>query len=63
MNSIILVVIFVCGLPDTIIVKHPNKHAVATHSVTSPRIVKDYYEILKKKHILIQYEEDRGTCA
>jgi len=64
MNSIILVVLFVCGQPDTIIVKYPDSaKTVTTHQVSHPKILEDLSKILAEKPIVITYEEDRGTCA
>lgn len=63
MDVIILVVIFVCGQADTIIVKYPDGTSRYTHNVNSEGVLEEYYKLLEKKHILINYVEDRGTCA
>lgn len=64
MNSVIIIVLIVCGQADTIIVKMPNAEtAKYTHDVRNPAVLDDIVEILKGDHILIRYEEDRGRCA
>jgi len=55
---------FVCGQPDTVIVKFPNKpEATMTHSVKHPDVQDAIIDILKQKPVIITYEDDRGICA
>jgi hypothetical protein len=64
MESIILIIMFVCGQPDTIIVKFPdNPNPIMTHEVYNPDIQDALGDIIKAKPIIIPYEDDRGTCA
>jgi len=64
MESIIIIFMFVCGQPDTVIVKFPNKpEATMTHSVKHPDVQDAIIDILKQKPVIITYEDDRGICA
>jgi len=64
MESIIIISMFVCGQPDTVIVKFPNSHeSTVTHSVNHPKVQDAIIDILKKDPVIITYEDDRGTCA
>lgn len=63
MESIIVILLFVCGQPDTIIVKAPDKRATYTHDVSSPRMLSSLEYILAQNPIVIKYEDDRGICA
>lgn len=63
MNSIIIIVMLVCGQPDTVIVKYPDKQSVFSHNLRSPAIMKDIADILSSEHVLITYEDERSICA
>jgi len=64
MESIVLILMFVCGQPDTIIVKFPGSDkTIVTHEVHHPKIQKAVSDILKHDPVIISYEDDRGVCA
>jgi len=63
MNEIIIILMLVCGQPDTVILKYPESPAMVTHSLQHPDVLMDIAKILNTKHILITYEDDRGICA
>ena len=63
MGEVILIMMFVCGQADTVIIKKPNETAVYTHELRNPIVVLDITEILKGNPIIIEYHEDRGRCA
>ena len=61
--DIILIVLLVCGQPDTLIIKEPNKTATYSHDVKSLSVLKVLHDTLKTKPIIIEYEDKRGICA
>ena len=61
--DIILIVLLVCGQPDTIIIKEPNKAAVYTHNVKGAKTLDVLIEVIKTKPIVIEYEDKRGICV
>jgi len=64
MESIVLIIMFVCGQPDTIVVKFPdNPKPIVTHNVHDQGVMEAIADILKSKPTIIPYEDDRGTCA
>ena len=64
MEGIVLIIMFVCGQPDTVIVKFPdNPKPIVTHDVYDPGVMKALSDVIKAKPIIIPYEDDRGTCA
>lgn len=63
MESIIVIVLMLCGTVDTVIVKAPNQQATYTHNLSSPEIVSSLEAIMAQNPIVIKYEEDRGFCA
>lgn len=63
MESVILVIIMVCGQIDTVLIKQPNKGAIYTRDLSNPRIDKELGVILKQKPVVIKYEDDRGICV
>ena len=64
MESIILIIMFVCGQPDTALVKFPdNPEPIYTHSLSDPDVQKSLMDIIESNPIMIMYEDDRGTCA
>ena len=64
MEGIVLIIMFVCGQPDTVIVKLPdNPKPIVTHDVYDQGIQEAISDILKRDPIIIPYEDERGTCA
>jgi len=64
MEGIVLIIMFVCGQPDTIVVKFPdNPKPIVTHDVYNPEIQEALIDIIKTKPVIIPYEDERGTCA
>lgn len=63
MNSIIIILMLVCGQPDTVIVKYPDKQSMFSHNLKSPAIMNDIAKVLSLEHVLIVYEDERSTCA
>ena len=63
MNDIILVILLVCGKPDTFILKAPDQEAIFTHDVHSVKIQEQILDILKQNPVVITYEDDRGYCV
>ncbi len=63
MNTVFIVVLLVCGQPDTIIIKHPNKSPTYTHSVRSEQLWLNLNKIMKGEHDIIIYQDKRGICA
>lgn len=63
MNDIILIVLLVCGKPDTFIVKEPEKDPVFTHQVTNDKVMDSIMTILETKPTIIIYEDNRGICV
>ena len=61
--DIILVVLLVCGQPDTYIVKEPGKDATYSHQTQDPDVAKSISGILSTKPIVIIHEDKRGRCA
>jgi len=61
--DIILIVLLVCGQPDTFIVKEPDKQATYTHDIYNNHVNESILEVLKTDPVVIMYEEDRGRCA
>ena len=63
MNEIIVILILVCGQPDTLIIKEPLKQAKYTHNVHSEKVLLKLKELLNTGPTVITYEDKRGTCA
>lgn len=53
--KIILVVIMLCGQPDTFIVQFPNGKQVETNEITAETL-STVYEIMKKKPRIVVWE-------
>ena len=63
MNEIILIMLFVCGKVDTVIVKYPKEDkAIYTRQFDNPQFVEELSRIMKTKPVIIGYEDDRGIC-
>ena len=54
---------YICGQPDTVIVKRPDAVPMYTHNINDPRYINEIVKIMKGDPIIIKYEEDRGHCA
>ena len=63
MNEVIVILMLVCGQPDTILIKAPDQQATYTHDVFNEIVVKNLADILEKKPTVIVYEDKRGICA
>lgn len=63
MNEVILIILMVCGQPDTFIVKHPNKPPMYTHKVKEPEVLAWMLKGIKKEPIIIRHTEKRGICV
>lgn len=63
MTKVILIIMYICGQPDTVIVKRPDAVPMYTHNINDPRYINEIVKIMKGDPIIIKYEEDRGHCA
>ena len=61
--DIVLVIMLVCGLPDTVLIKMKDKPAQYTHNVSSPEIASKIKALLAQNPTVIVYEDERGICA
>ena len=61
--DIIIVLMLVCGQPDTIIVKEPDQKATYTHNVKNPDVLDRVGKILQTNPTVIIYEDKRGICV
>ena len=59
----ILVIMLVCGLPDTVLIKQPDKPPTYTHNIGSPEIASKIQALLGQNPTVIVYEDKRDTCA
>ena len=63
MSEVILIILFVCGQPDTFIIKEPNLRATYIHDFRAPEKAERILGVFEKGPIIIQYNEERGYCA
>ena len=61
--KIILIILFVCGNPDTFIVKHPDKAPVYVHGIYNVKVLQELKSIIKTEPIIIKYSDDREMCV
>lgn len=61
--KIILIILYVCGAPDTFIVQYPGEQAKSTHRIKSPVVVEEIVDILKTDPVVIEYQDERGICV
>lgn len=59
----ILIIMYICGQPDTILWKSPDSNAQFTHHLYHPATQTNILEILKTDPVVIRYYDDRGVCA
>ena len=62
MEDIILIVLMMCGKPDTLIVKEPDKAPIYTHNIRSEEVMDSVERIMKTDPIVIIYEDKRSVC-
>ena len=63
MIKTVLVILYVCGQPDTFIVKEPELAPTYTHAIVSEDAALRILKILETNPIVIRHEDNRGTCA
>ena len=64
MNDIILIVILMCGKPDTVMVKFPDKpEVIMTRQLDNDKVLEKIGEILDLKPVVITYEDERRICV
>ncbi len=63
LTKVIIVILMVCGQPDTVIVKRPNKVPTYTHSVTDPRAMEQLLKgVTDDNSVVIVYKDDINIC-
>ena len=62
MDSVVFVLIYVCGTIDTVIWKEPDKKPAYVHAsdFEIPAVRKKLEELMKQKHIKMTYQDKRS---